>query len=502
VTTEDITRDADRTSAEFTYDEVAYPNYVHPASDSEYACVAGRFYGWRGRDPAAASVLEIGCGEGVNLMAIAGAFPGSRCVGFDISARAVERGRRLATTSGLDNVDVHWGDLTSYPRDGERFDYILCHGVLTWVPPAVRAAVFEVIAGRLAPGGVAYIGYDALPAAASKQAIVGLLRQFVPREADSKTRVETAVTLIESLARNQHKSSRLKAEFDDIVRRLPEMAPAYFIHDWLEAHYAPMSVEDFAAAAGAVGLAYAGDVSLTDVHTRDIDAAGRHILAAAEDSLVTLAATLDVLRGSRMYRTDMLVRPEAPPERMPFPPADLSCSLLGEPHVDVADDGRRTLVLKLGAIGNPSFDDPDQVAVLEWLAARSPEEFQLAEIAASTDLAPGFVDNFVRTLAVMGVLEAHVTPAPFTVSPGERPRAGRLARGLLAEGRDNVVALRHKAMMMTDPIRRRILTLSDGSRTRQEIAEGLRGAVDGTAPTLAEVDLAIDALARLRLYEA
>jgi hypothetical protein len=493
---------ADTTSAEFTYDQVAYPNYVHPAADSEYACVAGRFYGWRGRDPATASVLEIGCGEGVNLMAIAGAFPKSRCVGFDISARAVARGQQLAAAAGLDNIELHWGDLLSYPRDGERFDYIICHGVLTWVPPPVRTAVFEVIAARLAAGGVAYVGYDALPAAASKAAIVGLLKQFVPPEADLASKVETAVTIIETLGRNQHKSSRLKPELDDLLRRLPEMAPAYFVHDWLEAHYAPMSVDEFATAAGAVDLAYAGDVSLTDMQTRDIDPSGMHILAAAMDSLLTTASTLDLLRGSRMYRTDLLVRPESPPDRMPFPPTDLGYCLFGEREYGVDESGGRTLRLKLGSMGSPSFADADQIAMLDWLADRSPGEFHPSEIAAGSGLALPYVENLCRVFAVMGVLEAHVTPPPFTVTPGDRPRAGRVARAMAAEGRDTVVALRHKAMALPDPIRRGILRLSDGSRTRDDIVRDLAATGDGPPPDRAEVDLAIAALARMRLYEA
>ena len=137
----------------YIFDEVPYPSYVHDVADPDHLCAAGQFYGWAAHDPATASVLEIGCFDGLNLMTVAAAFPQSRCVGFDLSADAIERGRHHAAQAGLQNIRLEHGDILTYPRDGQQFDYVLVHGVLSWVPPSVRIALFELIAARLAPGG-------------------------------------------------------------------------------------------------------------------------------------------------------------------------------------------------------------------------------------------------------------------------------------------------------------------------------------------------------------
>ena len=90
-------------------------------------------------DPATASVLEIGCGDGHQphrLRCGLAARPGGRLRPFGDGDRA--RPRASPRHAGSTNVDLHVGDVLTYPRDGEKFDYIICHGVLSWVPEPVR----------------------------------------------------------------------------------------------------------------------------------------------------------------------------------------------------------------------------------------------------------------------------------------------------------------------------------------------------------------------------
>ena len=105
-------------AAPFVYDEVAYPSFIIGDLAPDHLCASAKLHGWAASDPASASVLEIGCGDGINLLASAATTPTGRFVGFDFSEAAIERGRALVSEIGLANVDLHFGDALTYPHDG------------------------------------------------------------------------------------------------------------------------------------------------------------------------------------------------------------------------------------------------------------------------------------------------------------------------------------------------------------------------------------------------
>jgi len=121
-------------------------------------------------------VLEIGCASGGNLIPIAATLPGSRCVGVDFSAVQIAQGREDVAALGLRNIDLVCADLLDFDGAGEQFDYIIAHGVLSWVPRKVQDRLFEVCARMLAPQGVAYVSYNALPGWQTRGAIRDAMR--------------------------------------------------------------------------------------------------------------------------------------------------------------------------------------------------------------------------------------------------------------------------------------------------------------------------------------
>src|SRR5262249_49945070 len=72
-------------------------------------------------------------------------------------------GRDAVGALGLGNVALEALDVVAFPADAGEFDYIICHGVYSWVPAAARAAVLDLIARHLAPGGVAYVSHVVKP---------------------------------------------------------------------------------------------------------------------------------------------------------------------------------------------------------------------------------------------------------------------------------------------------------------------------------------------------
>src|ERR1043165_8285547 len=95
----------------FIYDQVRYSNFPYAQTHPDRLATVAMLHGLEPPDPFHARVLEIGCGAGGNLMAMASATPGIRAVGVDLAAVAIEEGRTVVAEVGLDNVDLRQGDV-------------------------------------------------------------------------------------------------------------------------------------------------------------------------------------------------------------------------------------------------------------------------------------------------------------------------------------------------------------------------------------------------------
>lgn len=484
----------------FTYDTVAYPTAIIPALTPERLQAAGMMHGWLGPDPATASVLEIGCGDGLNAIGIAALAPRSRATGFDLAESAIARGVRIARAAGIGNVDLHAADILTYPRDGAPFDYIVCHGVYAWVPEPVRTAILDLIGARLAPGGVAYVSYDCLPAAAAKAQLGAFLNARLGHIGGA-ARAAAAFELLAVLAANQRGESRLKVELDNFMRNLPRADPTQVFHDILAEHYAPVSLAGFASAAANAGLAVAGDADYQDHFAGDVTESARSLLAAMAGDMVACGSLLDMLRGSNMFRRTILHRAGAPP-----PPADqdalrtLRFETLG--HREEVEEGGEAVVRYANGKGSWLIAGaPHETAIMEMLLDAAPREIALAEFEARAG-APDFAAliGALRKVCAYGLAAAHATPQPFVAMPGERPEIGALIRAMVAQGIP-AITLRHLPLQAEDPGSRHFIDLCDGSRDRAALVRDMAARL-GTPVELPAVEAAIERLRHVRVFIA
>ncbi|HVM51966.1 MAG TPA: class I SAM-dependent methyltransferase [Acidimicrobiales bacterium] len=101
-------------------------------------------------------VADIGCGTGHSTNVLAGAFPASTFVGYDLAADGIEVGRAEASERGLDNVTFAVQDVLTLPTDpplGAAFAFDAIHDQAD--PAGVLARVFEA----LEPGGI-FVMFD------------------------------------------------------------------------------------------------------------------------------------------------------------------------------------------------------------------------------------------------------------------------------------------------------------------------------------------------------
>lgn len=483
----------------FSYDRVAYPSVLLPDQSPDRLCVSALLHGLRSADPTSASVLEIGCGTGLNLLAHAAAMPGSTVAGFDLSQTAIERGRELAAAAGLDHVDLHVGDILTYPRDGRQFDYIVCHGVLSWVPEPVRQSLIELIAARLAPGGVAYISFECLPAAAEKTAIVRFLRRGFDERDTVEAAAAKAERTIATLSRNQRASSPLHYQLEVLAQAQPWRNAPYFYHDWLAEHYAPIDLEAFIATAASHNLRIAGSASNYDVEAPDLDDDGLELLASFGDDPAQRLLALEMLYGPHAFHRALLIRTDAPP-----PPIEDGFRLLRYAFEgwrrEEQTDGGPAISYGISADNFVTTNHPASIAVFEALIAARPNELSYADLLARTGVDAATLDDVLRGIGKGYVVVVHASPQPYVAEPGETPRVTGLTRVMLHD-ENRAVTLRGVAVDAGQPETSVCLQLCDGTRTRTDIAAAM-GRHFGRVFPPQLVDAAIAAVAPLRIFTA
>src|SRR5213592_1524157 len=124
------------------YDEVPYSSHPYAQTHPDRLATVAIVHGLEPPDPFQARVLELGCGAGGNLLAMAAGTPGIRAVGVDLAQEPIAAGRAAAEAIGLTNVELRQGDVREL-TDGRlgAFDYVLAHGLYSWVPPDARDAL-------------------------------------------------------------------------------------------------------------------------------------------------------------------------------------------------------------------------------------------------------------------------------------------------------------------------------------------------------------------------
>ena len=276
---------------------------THPALLARTA----RSWGLRPADSQRARVLEVGCAHGVNLMAMAARMPDAAFVGLDIDAACIEVARARARDAGLPNVSFEHADVVAY-RAGQTFDYVIAHGVLSWVSAEAGDAIFRLCNEGLSPQGIAYISYDAKPGACLRDALgLGLRASNDAEAALALLRGNSA--LVGSL-----QGAWLDAEID-AARSQPR---SYLQQQFLSPHQRAFAVSEVWDWAARHGLQYVDDVAETGLDPSAVQSVRADAAAqtpdrrSAEQLLDT--AILRQFRASVFTRSSAALEPTPVPE--------------------------------------------------------------------------------------------------------------------------------------------------------------------------------------------
>ena len=452
------------------YDAIAYAALPHPLTHPDRLATIATFLGINAAPVATCRVLEVGCNDGANLIPMAVGLPAAQFVGCDLSPRALEAGRRMIAELGLANVTLVQEDLTALSPAHGTFDCLIAHGVYSWVPADVRDGLFAMAAQRLAPNGVMFVSFNALPGCRVRQAAWEILHFHVDRIADPHERLDTARKLARMLADGGENVYAGDAALRAELRATAERSDSELFHDDLAVPNDPVYVGDFIAHAGRFGLRYLAEAELHTMSGAGISADARTFLSSQNPA--DREQYLDFFR-LRRFRQSLLVRQDAQRD----PASHLSRVMT----MHVAADPSLLRAAAAGKIAQIARDlDPAAGGggpvrkILETLAAQSPAALPIAELqermgqsASARPWAAILTDAFVS-----GIVTLHVQPPRLVAEAGPSPRASPLAR-LEARTRDTLTTLLHTRVALPDANARRLLSLLDGTRDRAALAAAM-----------------------------
>ncbi len=303
------------TSNSRTYDAVPYRSRAITDSHPDGMAAMAALFGHDARDPESCRVLELGCARGDNIMAMAASLPGASFVGVDGAASQIADGEARRAKAGLDNVRLIAADFSALPDGLEEFDYVICHGVYSWLPAEVADLVLQLCRRHLAPAGLAYVSYNTYPGWSSKVVLRDMIFFHVRGVEDPVERIAEARNFVRMMAlfAKEEKGTyrRLFAELDSALSTSPDH---YVFHEYLEDHNRPVFFQEFAGSAGRHGLRYVGPSGFT-AWDANLAPEVESALAAMDDRIVR-EQYLDFL-CNRTFRRSLLARREAPGLRAP-----------------------------------------------------------------------------------------------------------------------------------------------------------------------------------------
>ncbi|HEY0635740.1 MAG TPA: class I SAM-dependent methyltransferase, partial [Gammaproteobacteria bacterium] len=297
-----------------SYDAIPYDSTPFADSHPNHLCVLGRLFGLATPAPETARILELGCASGGNIIPLAYYLPKTQIVGIELSTGQVAVAQQLIGHLGLRNIEVRQGDIMALGDELGEFDYIIAHGVYSWVPEAVRSRILELCRKHLSPHGVAYLSYNTLPGWRMRGTLRDMLLHHTRTGTSPRERLALAYQLFDLLEQALVHDEALPARYlRSEIAGLRKSHPSYLYHEYLEEINQPFLFSAFVADANRHGLNYLSDVELANDIPSTLGGAAAEALASI-DGLIEQGQYGDFI-ANRTFRRSLVVHAEAPLHR-------------------------------------------------------------------------------------------------------------------------------------------------------------------------------------------
>lgn len=303
-----------------SYDAVPYESKSFVETHPDHLATIARLFGLEPPAIDRCRVLELGCSHGSNLIPMASAWPGSAFVGIDLSAQQIAEGQKTAAQRGLINIELKVLNILDVDENLGRFDYVICHGVYSWVPPTVQEKIFDICARQLAPQGIAFISYNTYPGWYIKKVVRDMIAYHARQFAEPLEQVRQARWFLEYLARSvlSDSSSTYENNLRSAAVVFRELSDSYLLHEFLDEFVQPLYFHEFVSRAASWKLRYFADARIPPMYSEGLSPEAIQTLRQLTPDPVRAEQYLDFLRR-RSFRRSLLCHASLNPSPTPLP---------------------------------------------------------------------------------------------------------------------------------------------------------------------------------------
>jgi methyltransferase-like protein/ubiquinone/menaquinone biosynthesis C-methylase UbiE len=471
------------------YDEVAYPSLPITHTHPDRLATVGMHFGMRPAPVQRCRVLELGCSSGANLLAMAVGLPESEFVGVDLAAKPIARGKAMVEVLGLKNLALRQADLLEMAPDYGEFDYIIAHGLYTWVSAPVRDHIMAICKASLQPQGIAYVSYDAFPGSYSRMMVREMMLFHNRDFRDPQQQLQQALALLKLLAHSGKEAEPYTKTLQDEFERMSTRSREGLYHDELSHDFQPFYFYQFVDHAQRHGLQFLGETDFFEMYSGGLSPQAKEVLDKISDDVVLREQYLDFMCG-RAFRKTLLCHDDVPLDRSGKSVSVRSfyVSTQARPKAQFPNPAPEAEETFRSPNGTELTTSSILARSLFWYLIESrPERVPFERLATEVECRArqslGFVPkpgqdtaseiaDFVWRTYMAGMLELHVHVPPFTTEVSDRPLASPLAR---LEARDgNVITTLHcRSLHLSDSLQRGVVMLLDGTRDHAALRRDL-----------------------------
>ena len=480
-----------------TYDQVPYPSMSYTQCHPDRMATVATLMGMDPPPVEHCRVLELGCASGGNLIPMAYELPESEFVGIDNSGQQIDEGQETIGSLGFKNIHLRHIDILDMDGKLGPFDYIIAHGVFSWVPYEVQEKLLQVCKQNLAPNGVAFVSYNAYPGWHMLSIIRDMMLYHTRDEADPQRRAAMARGFLDFLAESIPAEGSAYGSFLNMyaeflrgeLKGASQSGDAFLLHDELETINQPFYFYEFAERAAQSGLQYLGEAIFRLMMGGNLSPQVNETLFKMSRSVVELEQYLDFVRN-RMLRQTLLCHDDVTIQRKLYPEQLRAFRVSSHATIDdpEPENPHAAAVAKYHGTDGATLatDHPVSKAAMRYLVEVWPESVPFAELLALARARLGLDEtgggkqedeqvlgtNLLRAYTYSSsLLNLHTYRPPTTAVVSQRPVASAVARHQAARG-ERVTNLRHERVTL-DEIDRFLIQFLDGSHDLEALVRRL-----------------------------
>ena len=258
-------------------------------------------------DSTSFTCTELGCGTGHSLIVFAAANPSAHFIGIDFNEDHIAHANKRAKSLGVENCQFMHTDITKIDQL-PMSDYIVMHGLYTWVHQSVRDAIHRLIENSLSDHGIVLVSYNTYPGWHIYEPLRMMLREYsMNLSEDPFYNAEQGIGFLEWMHERNSEYMKAVPSAGAFIQELAKHDVKYIIHEYYADHWTPLWFTEMESKMSDSGLTFAGQIPMY-LNSGAISLPdGFEDMLALEEDIVRFETFKDLIRNT-MFRWDIYAK--------------------------------------------------------------------------------------------------------------------------------------------------------------------------------------------------